>query len=190
MATSKGERVIAFLLASLFLLSTLGATAYVVWEINQGDGGLVEETATQVPEQDTTTACGQGQVAPVEPRPLPATTTAPTPVAELETVDVSVGSGEPVQPGDCVTVLYYGTLAETGVSFDGNYETGAAIELSLLGVIAGWQQGIPGMQVGGVRRLIIPAELGYGSQEAGSIPANSDLVFEVEVLATRRGDQQ
>jgi FKBP-type peptidyl-prolyl cis-trans isomerase len=189
MSTSKGERVIAFLLASLFLFTTLGATGYVLWEINQGDGGLVQEdVAAPPPVEDTTQDCGQGQIAPVDPRPVPTVTTAETPVAELETVDVRVGSGEPVQPGDCVTVLYYGTLAETGESFDGNYESGAAIELSLLGVIAGWQEGIPGMQVGGVRRLIIPAELGYGEQGSGSIPANSDLVFEVEVLTTRRGE--
>jgi peptidylprolyl isomerase len=198
MATSNGQRVVAFLLAALFLMSTLGATAYVIWQINQDDGVIVEETAEekaaadalavqeQADAQTDPNACGQGVFATVEPRTTPTITTNDGPITELGTVDVKVGTGEEVQPGDCVAALYYGTLATTGEMFDGNYDTGAPIEFSLDGVIAGWTNGIPGMKVGGVRRLLIPAEQGYGAQGSGAIPANSDLIFEVEIVSAKR----
>jgi FKBP-type peptidyl-prolyl cis-trans isomerase len=80
-------------------------------------------------------------------------------------------------------------LATTGAKFDGNYENGQPIEFSLNGVIPGWTEGIPGMKVGGVRRLEIPAALGYGEQGSGDvIPPNSDLIFEVEIVNTKRGE--
>lgn len=194
-----GQRVAAFLLAALFLASTVGATAYVVYQINNEDNGLVAETAEEKAaaealnaqreaEADTPNgekSCGQNTFDAVEPRAIPATTTS-APVTELQTVDVKVGDGEEVMPGDCVAALYYGTLASDGTKFDGNYETGAPIEFSLDGVIQGWSEGIPGMKVGGVRRLVIPAAQAYGEQERSGIPANSDLVFEVEIVNTRR----
>lgn len=198
MATSNGQRVVAFLLAALFLMSTLGATAYVIWQINQDDGVIVEETAEekaaaealaqqQADGQSDPNACGQGVFTAVEPRSTPSVTTSDGPITELGIVDVTVGSGEEVQAGDCVAALYYGTLATTGEKFDGNYDTGEPIEFSLNGVITGWTNGIPGMKVGGVRRLLIPAEQGYGAQGSGPIPANSDLIFEVEIISAKRG---
>ena len=93
-----------------------------------------------------------------------------------------------MQSGDCVAALYYGTLAADGTSFDNNYNTGQPVEFSLNGVIQGWSEGIPGMKVGGVRRLVIPAAQAYGAQEVSGIPADSDLVFEVEIVATKRGN--
>lgn len=202
MAASNGQRVAAFFLAMLFLLSTIGATAYVIWQINQDDGVLVNETAEekaaaealaaqkaqQAQADDGTQPCGQATYATVEPRDTPAVTTSDGKVTELQTVDVTVGDGEEVQPSDCVAALYYGTLATTGEQFDGNYDTGSPVEFSLNGVIPGWTKGIPGMKVGGVRRLVIPAEQAYGAQSPSEqIPANSDLIFEVHIVNTRRG---
>ena len=134
--------------------------------------------------------CGEKIFDPIDPRPAPENVTAQN-VTELETTDIRVGDGEEVQPGDCVAALYYGTLATDGTVFDNNYESGQTFEFSLepghqRGVIEGWQQGIVGMKVGGVRRIVIPAALAYGDQERGGIPANSDLVFEVELINTRR----
>lgn len=186
MANSNGQRVAAFLLALMFLLTTLGAAGYVIYQLNS-EGGIVNDTtdtSAQPDAQDTADACGQTQAA-VEPKAVPTNTTADVPVAELETTDIVVGDGAEVQPGDCVGALYYGTFASSGEKFDGNYETGQPIEFSLDGVIAGWTQGIPGMKVGGVRRLVIPAELAYGAQGSGSIPPNSDLVFEVQITSAR-----
>jgi peptidylprolyl isomerase len=200
MANSNSQRVAAFLLAAVFLVTTIGATAYVVVQINNDESGLVNETAEEKAIADQLDAqreaeaaadgqelCGQKIYAAVEPRSLPSVTTSDA-VDELETIDVKEGDGEEVQPGDCVAALYYGTLASDGTMFDGNYETGQPIEFPLTGVIQGWTEGIPGMKVGGVRRLVIPADQAYGEQERSGIPANSDLIFEVEIISTRRGD--
>lgn len=184
MANNNSQRVAAFLLAFLFLLTSVGTAIYVIFQLDS-ESGLVEEDATISQQSSEEESCGTMQFDAVEPRAIPEVTTADVPVGELETVDIKEGEGAEVQPGDCVAALYYGTLASTGEKFDGNYETGQPIEFSLNGVIAGWTQGIPGMKVGGVRRLVIPAELAYGSQENNGIPANSDLIFEVEIISTR-----
>jgi FKBP-type peptidyl-prolyl cis-trans isomerase len=196
MATSNGQRVAAFFLAMLFLLSTIGATAYVVWQINQDEGVIVNETAEEKAaadaakaSQDTAQSCGSGTFEVVSARPTPTVVTSSAPIIELQTIDIKVGEGEEVLAGDCVAALYYGSLASTGVSFDDNYGSGQPIEFSLNGVIPGWTEGIPGMKVGGVRRLLIPAEKGYGAQGSGDvIPPNSDLIFEVEIVSTKRGE--
>lgn len=104
-------------------------------------------------------------------------------VTELQKTDLVIGTGEEVKPGDTIRFHYKGTIAQTGVKFDSSYDRGEPITYALNGLIQGWQEGIPGMKVGGKRRLVIPSELGYGAQSSGSIPANSDLVFELEVLA-------
>ena len=188
MANNNSQRVVAFLLALMFLLTTLAATGYVIYQLNTESGIVTESTDVAEQPETPSDACGSSELAAVAPRPIPSTTTATLPVAELQTVDVTIGDGEEVLPGACVGALYYGTLASTGEKFDGNYETGQPIEFSLTGVIPGWTQGIPGMKVGGVRRLVIPAELAYGEQGSGSIPANSDLVFEVQILSTREAN--
>lgn len=191
MAANNGQRVAAFFLAMLFLLSTIGATAYVIWQINQEEAGIVQEDTEDPVAADPSDqqACGAGTIAPVEPRPVPTVTTNAGAITELQTIDVRVGDGEEVQAGDCVTALYYGTLATDGRNFDGNYETGQPLEFSLNGVIQGWTDGIPGMNVGGVRRLLIPSAQAYGEAgSGGTIPPNSDLIFEVEIIGTRRAE--
>ena len=98
----------------------------------------------------------------------------------LETWDEVEGKGEAVKPGGKVKVHYTGWLTD-GTIFDSS--TGRdPLEAGLGGLIKGWQEGVPGMKVGGVRRLKIPAELGYGNKARGKIPANSTLVFEIELL--------
>lgn len=113
------------------------------------------------------------------------------PVKDLQKVDIKVGDGAEVKAGDTVTVHYKGTIAQTGVKFDSSYDRGEPITFALSGVIKGWQDGMPGMKVGGKRRLIIPAAQAYGSSSPSSaIPANSDLVFEIELLAVNPPQQQ
>ena len=186
MANTHSQRVAAFLLALLFLLTTVAAAIYVIYELNTESGIVNETTTSTVQQPDTASLCGQSPVAAVEPRAIPTSTTADVPVVELQTIDIEEGTGAEVQPGDCVAALYYGTLASNGEFFDGNYETGQPIEFPLTGVIPGWTQGIPGMKEGGVRRLVIPAELAYGEAGSGdTIPPNSDLVFEVQIISTR-----
>ena len=101
--------------------------------------------------------------------------------AGLEMWDVKEGEGESVKEGAKVTVHYTGWLTD-GKQFDSSVG-GKPITFGLNQVIAGWQKGIPGMKPGGIRRLKIPSELGYGKDGMGDdIPPNSTLVFEVQLI--------
>lgn len=104
-------------------------------------------------------------------------------VEKLEIIDLDVGTGEEVRPGATITAHYTGALCKNGIIFQSSHDFGKAITFPLDGVIAGWTQGVPGMKVGGTRRLIIPAEMAYGaSSPAKNIPANSDLVFDIDLM--------
>lgn len=98
--------------------------------------------------------------------------------------DITIGTGYEVQPGGAVVAHYHGTLkADPTKVFDSSFNRGEPAVFPLDGVIKGWQIGVPGMKVGGVRRLTIPAALAYGEQSPSpDIPANSDLVFVVQLV--------
>ena len=104
-------------------------------------------------------------------------------VAELRIIDITVGDGDEVAEGATITAHYTGALCKDGTIFQSSHDTGKPATFGLNQVIKGWTQGVPGMKVGGVRRLIIPSALGYGSARAASnIPPNSDLVFDIELV--------
>lgn len=180
MANTNSQRVAAFLLAFLFLLTTVGAAFYVIWEINRGDAGIVSEDSQPQGDtvQDDTSLVGT---------PL-SNFTAPVTVDELRFEDEVVGEGEVVQPGDTVTIHYTGATTADGLIFDSSLDgTAEPVTFPLDNLIQGWQEGIPGMQVGGVRRLFVPSALGYGEAGSGAnIPPNADLVFDIELFATER----
>jgi FKBP-type peptidyl-prolyl cis-trans isomerase FkpA len=98
--------------------------------------------------------------------------------------DIEVGDGDTAIPGRWVGVLYRGWLAD-GTLFDEVQDASDPLvfRLGVGMVIRGWDEGVRGMQVGGVRKLVVPPSLGYGNEATGSIPANSVLVFEVRVLS-------
>lgn len=107
-------------------------------------------------------------------------------VTELEIIDVEVGTGEEVQSGATITAHYTGALVKNGIIFQSSHDFGQAISFGLDQVIKGWTVGVPGMKIGGTRRLIIPAEMAYGaSSPANNIPANSDLVFDIDLVAIK-----
>ncbi len=101
--------------------------------------------------------------------------------------DVSEGSGEAAVAGQMVDVHYTGWLTD-GTQFDSSKSRNQPFQFPLGGgqVIRGWDEGVQGMKIGGVRKLTIPPELGYGARGAGGvIPPDATLVFEVELLALR-----
>lgn len=104
----------------------------------------------------------------------------------VEVWDAKEGTGAVVKAGDTVHIHYTGWLTDADASmFDSSVKRGQKIEFPLDNLIKGWQEGLPGTKVGGVRRLRIPPELAYGARARPGIPANSTLVFEIEVFGTK-----
>ena len=105
---------------------------------------------------------------------------------ELKIIDQNEGTGRVAESGDIVRVHYVGTL-ENGKQFDSSLGRGVPLEFQLgVGqVISGWDQGVVGMKEGGKRKLIIPPALAYGDRSVGSIPPNSTLIFQVELLEVK-----
>ncbi len=114
-----------------------------------------------------------------------------TPIAnvdELTRIDLKEGAGDEVHPGATITAHYTGAVAATGNVFQSSKDFGRPISFGLNQVIKGWTDGVPGMKVGGVRRLLIPAAQAYGATPppGSGIPANADLVFDIELVAIDR----
>ncbi|MGN6610114.1 MAG: FKBP-type peptidyl-prolyl cis-trans isomerase [Jatrophihabitans sp.] len=110
-----------------------------------------------------------------------------TQATKLAVKDLVVGTGKAAGPTSCVTIQYDGVLFTDGKEFDSSWNRGETAQFPLTGVVPGFTQGIGGttgvapMKEGGRRIIIVPAALGYGSQASGSIPANSSLVFVVDL---------
>lgn len=135
---------------------------------------------------------------PVGPKPIPVEDTEFNPdlgvdleemtktESGLYYLDLEVGEGDTAIAGRTVTTHYTGWLAD-GTKFDSSYDRDEPIEFTLgVGrVIPGWDEGLQGMQVGGKRQLVIPYYLAYGGRSNGKIPAYSNLVFEVELIAVQ-----
>ncbi len=176
MAERAGQRVAAFALAGVFFASSVALTGFVIYQIKSEN----DKTSQKLPDQTPVNNGG----AKLEGTKLAEFTPLTAATAELQKIDLVEGTGETVAAGASVTVHYTGALASTGVVFESSKDAGRTASFPLSGVIKGWQEGVPGMKVGGKRRLIIPAALAYG--EAGSppkIPANTDLVFDIELIS-------
>ncbi len=118
--------------------------------------------------------------------------TAPSNLAAFSQTDLVVGSGPAAAAGNTLTVNYTGWLLDItktdgkGLQFDTTLgREPFSFTLGTQDVIPGWDQGLVGMQVGGIRRLIIPPSLAYGGTRNGPIPPNSTLVFEIELLSVQ-----
>jgi FKBP-type peptidyl-prolyl cis-trans isomerase len=111
-------------------------------------------------------------------------TTDPTSQAQLVVLDLVVGTGPVAEVGDTVTVHYVGRFTD-GTQFDSSYDRGEPYPFTVGAgqVIAGWDQGVPGMRVGGTRRLTIPPHLAYGDLGRGVIPPDTTLTFDIELLS-------
>lgn len=143
------------------LITTLAALASVAAIISAacGDGAAVEKELFDV-DKATTTASG------------------------LRYTDEKVGTGATPTLQQSVTVHYTGKLASNGTTFDSSVG-GDPATFAMTGVIQGFAEAISTMKVGGKRTAYIPAALGYGARAQGPIPANSDLIFEIELIAVK-----
>ena len=107
------------------------------------------------------------------------------PPTELDIVDITVGDGAEAVPGGTVRVHYLGVEFDSGEEFDSSWNRGESIEFPLRGLIKGWQDGIPGMKVGGRRQLTIPPELAYGPAGGGHRLSGKTLIFVIDLLGVR-----
>jgi len=151
--------------------------------------GLTADTTTVASASSTSSTTASSTSTSSTPLPA-ALKTKPTvaipsgaPPKTLEIKDLIKGTGPAATASSTVTVQYVGVLYKGGKQFDASWNDGSGqpVQLPLSGVIKGWQQGIPGMRVGGRRELIIPPSLGYGSAAQAKIPANSTLVFVIDL---------
>ncbi len=174
--TRMRDRLFAGFGAFLFLASACGLTIFVIMQPGS-------DTASSSSSQKT---CANSQTGPTLDVPEVYKPTGP--VTSLQTIDLTKGSGAAAKDGDCLVMKYYGTLASNGTKFDEDFTDTTAFGFTLGQgqVIQGWDKGLVGMKVGGMRRLVIPAAEGYGNQAQGSIPANSDLVFVVKLLRIQK----
>ena len=138
------------------------------------------------------TGCGDKKVSAATDN-LPTVTTnqgeaptigAPTgnPPTTLVTKDIIVGTGAEALPTSTMTVHYTLMTWSTGKVVESSWTSGSPATFPLANVIVGWQQGIPGMKVGGRRLLVIPPDLGYGAQGGGPIGPNETLIFVVDAI--------
>ncbi len=104
------------------------------------------------------------------------------PPAELAVRDITVGDGAEAVPGAKVWVHYLGVEYASGEEFDSSWNRGESIEFPLRGLIQGWQDGIPGMKVGGRRELVIPPHLAYGPAGSGHRLSGQTLIFIIDLL--------
>jgi len=110
-----------------------------------------------------------------------------TTASGLKYTDLVEGSGPSPQRGQTASVQYTGTLQKDGSKFDSSYDHGKPFDFrfGLTPMIKGWDEGVATMKVGGKRKLIVPPGLGYGTQARPGIPANSTLIFEIELLSVK-----
>jgi peptidylprolyl isomerase len=105
---------------------------------------------------------------------------------ELQVIDLIQGDGDIVPEDATITAHYTGALCSDGTIFESSHDGNCPATFGLNQVIEGWTVGVPGMRVGGTRRLIIPSDMAYGQRRASSLIApNSDLVFDIELIAVQ-----
>lgn len=173
--SKKFKQAFALIGAGVFLITSLSFSVYVIWQQSQESKDPNQVAQELLDEQQNK----EGKLEGTNLQDF-------TPVAKVEKLeykDIQEGTGEPVKDGATITAHYTGALANSGVIFQSSLDTGQPATFSLAQVIEGWQQGVPGMKVGGKRRLSIPSSLAYGSTAKTGIPANSDLVFDIELIA-------
>ena len=182
----KRDQIIIFILIGALTFSAIASGLLLLG--GSDTDPLSEAAANELTEEDLALGCqSSAEVLANAGSPTgdwPATLDSP--LTELETVDLREGTGAELKLGDCISVHYRLSLADgTQVSSNNTFEDlGQPIAFELIegGLIDGWTAGLPGMREGGYRRLHVPAALAYGDTAQPGIPANSDLIFDVELV--------
>ena len=184
-ALPRDLRAMPLLAKAAVAVVTIGVGLAVVLAVvlSGGDGKAAVGQTTPSASPSPGATASPTAVAPANP---PEVTGEETVTASgLKIIDIAVGTGVEPKAGDTVTVNYTGWLSSDGTKFDSSLDRGTPFDF-VLGtgqVIAGWDEGVATMRVGGTRRLIIPAELAYGEQgRPPTIPPNAELTFDVELL--------
>jgi FKBP-type peptidyl-prolyl cis-trans isomerase len=178
-------------LGAALALATMSALAQDTKPAEVPGTGVDAQAAKEQAEASEKAARGimqaaMEQAAAIKPIPVP-----DLPVIETKTLEnglvieeMKIGDGLEAVKGGAVVMHYHGTLkADPTKIFDSSFQKGEPAAFSLLQLIAGWQEGVPGMKVGGVRRLTIPAALAWGERGAGAdIPPNADVVFIIQLV--------
>jgi FKBP-type peptidyl-prolyl cis-trans isomerase len=181
----KRQRFFALFFAILFLVTSSSvAVAYIISNI-QSSKAADSKTSTTAATTPTASSTSQTKTSTKLAGTKLENFTPVSSVPSLKITDTTVGTGEVVKPGATVTVDYTGAVAATGIIFQSSLDTGQPVTFGLSQVIPGWTEGVPGMKVGGTRRLLIPADLAYGANppSGSGIPANAPLVFDITLHA-------
>ena len=175
------QRVFILVIVAIFFLTSVAATGFVIYDAvsNKDDESVATSEQQQLEE-----ALKEGNK--LEGTQLEGFTPVQS-VTELQKIDTKVGDGEEVKPGATVTAHYTGAVASTGTIFQSSKDSGEPIPFGLDQVIKGWTDGVPGMKVGGMRRLVIPADQAYGANppQGSNIPPNAPLVFDIELVSVQ-----
>jgi FKBP-type peptidyl-prolyl cis-trans isomerase len=166
------QRAFALTFALIFLGTVLVSGIAVIWQIMEDNkqSTAQQEVGDKSQKEGALQGTALKDFTPVSQ------------VEKLEIIDLQPGTGDEAGAGAKVTAHYTGASAKTGIIFQSSHDTGQAPTFALDEVIKGWGEGVPGMKVGGKRRLLIPAALAYG--ETGSPPLigpNEPLVFDIEL---------
>ena len=187
------KNIIPFSIVLLVLFAGIAGIFFLSNQTGDPNQNPLDLVPTLFPSQQVSPTTTPQNPAIISPQPVEKQATAGanmdnfvTKPSGLKILDEKLGVGAEVKAGDTVTVNYLGTL-ENGTKFDSSYDRNAPFttQIGVGQVIKGWDEGIVGMKIGGKRKLIVPAELGYGNQGAGSIPPGSTLIFEVELLGIK-----
>jgi peptidylprolyl isomerase len=168
---------------SFAILAVLVVGAMVLVSVLGGDDDD-SETASST---DSTTSTTEAVTTPTSAKPELPEPGGDAPVTELKIEDIEVGDGKVIEKGDTIVAHYLGATYKDGKEFQASWDSGQTFE-TVIGegnVIKGWDEGIPGMKVGGRRKLIIPAADAYGAEDTGDGRPHGDLVFIIDVYAVK-----
>lgn len=200
--TSTGTRIATFALAVMFLAVSVATSVGIYFLVSREEKQAAKnQTSAEIQQAIDDLKVNEASPTPADANNEGAETVNPNQpklegtklagfdpvaqVAEIQTIDTVAGTGAEVAAGSTVTAHYTGALAKDGTIFQSSKDTGQPFTSPLSRLIQGWQVGMPGMKAGGTRRILIPAAQAYGAEARPGIPANSDLVFDIELISVQ-----